>query len=146
MFPSVGAPLLNAASENRNVCCPAAVAIAIQPRASAPSVYELPLGSIARFVCGPVPARLMSSTPPVIFPVPSARKLPAMATAPLASNPFIKYANDPDMVDSRPTGHAARPGALIVNMKLPDFLGASAAVASIVGVSSGPVGWVVGGV
>jgi hypothetical protein len=58
----------------------------------------------------------------------------------LASNPFIKYANDPDIADSRPTGHAAAPGALIVNMKLADLLGSSTAVAVIVGVSFAPVG------
>ena len=89
----------------------------------------------------------MSSTPPVIFPVPSAWKLPAMATAPLASNPFIKYANEPDISDSRPVAHAAAPGALMVNVKLADLLASSAAVAMISGVLwPAPVGTVSGGV
>src|ERR1700683_1429002 len=86
----------------------------MHPRPSAPSVYELPLGSIERFVCGPVPARLMSSTPPVIFPVPSAWKLPATATPPFASNPFIRYAKPPFIADSRPVGHDAAAAALTV--------------------------------
>src|ERR1700728_1050063 len=112
----------------------------MHPRPSAPSVYELLLGSIARFVCGPVPARLMSSTPPEILPVPSAWTLPAIATAPFASNPFIKYANDPFIADSRPVAHAIASAALIVNWKLADLLGSSTAVAVIVGVSLSPVG------
>src|SRR5580704_389509 len=112
----------------------------MHPRPSAPNVYELLLGSIARFVCGPVPARLMSSTPPIIFPVPSAWKLPAIATAPFASNPFIKYANDPDISDSRPVAHAAAPAGLIVKVKLAVLLGSSIAVAVIVGVRFEPVG------
>src|SRR3984957_2407663 len=88
----------------------------------------------------------MSSTPPIIFPVPSAWKLPAIATAPFASNPFIKYANVPAISASRPTGQAAAPTALIVNVKLADLLGSSTAVAVMVGISLAPEGWVAGGV
>src|SRR5712692_3837912 len=46
--------------------------------------------------------RLTSSWPAVIFPVPSAVKLPATATGPLASNPCSRKAYWPFSFDSLP--------------------------------------------
>ena len=48
--------------------------------------------------CEPV-VRMTSSTPPVTFPAPSAAKLPAMTTGPLASKPRSKNAYEPFMLD-----------------------------------------------
>lgn len=83
---------LEVLSEPREIAyleVPELVAMVRHPRLSAPTEYELPVELIGTFVCTPVLV-LMSSTPAskATFPVPSALKLPAMATGPLASKPW----------------------------------------------------------
>src|SRR2546429_9400891 len=84
---------------------------------------------MVKFVCGPEDL-LMSSRPTVfaMFPAPSASKLPAMPTGPLASKPCKRKAYWPFSRASFPVPH----GPVTVTSAEADFVISATAVATIV--------------
>ena len=83
MRPVLATPAVTPPNPTRSVVVPALVTSVRQACSPGsveyvPTRYELPVGLIVR-CCGPL-VPLISSSPPVMFPAPSAPKLPAMAT------------------------------------------------------------------
>jgi hypothetical protein len=103
-------------SEKRNTLVPSEVTRVKHPLRSGPTEYELLAAVTGTFVCKPPDAALlMSSTPAVIFPVPSAVNDASIPTGPLASNPVNDMAYCPFRSDSLPVPHAV--AVVIVRLK-----------------------------
>src|ERR1700680_2983738 len=104
--------------------------MARQPRWSEPTVYKLS-PEIVTPVCGPALLLLIPPTPAVMFPLPSAVKLPARITPPgaPAPPPPRRKAYCPASAASFPNGQAMDSEWFTVTATDADFEGLATAVA-----------------